>query len=491
MFWFPVQCPFWLWPWIQWVSWLHAIFGSILVLSFFTWRLQQVRKGEVVNPVKDTVATMGRKGVWLINGKRYDLTDFLDRHPGGAFALQICEGSDCTGLFETYHTFVDPEKQMAIMKKYELPDDSTRGKDIQPLTVGETGQFNCAFHKDVKEMCREHFAGKGKNAHKCKTSHFVWHIFVQAMLFYSLYRVYFYEEWFSCIIVSLCASHLTFNVAHEASHFTYSSSKLFNRIMSMAGIPFSFNSVCWHLQHVVQHHIHTNLEHDVDLYHFIPLMRVSAIFDHKTAFILQPILFFLVLLPTAITHLYFVVPVDILWGTTDPAIGEKRYEQATHLEVFRRNTFWQMLAEALTFPGYLAVVLWFKGGGFLELFPLWCFITSLCSIQFLFCTQVTHLQKGAQDAKKLADPSWAKRQVYSAFDYNQDSYGWMMYTGGLNMQVIHHVLPCVSASHYCDMYPKFREVCKRHNVEILEYPSAWSTARGFYAWICELAHASA
>jgi len=481
---FPVDAPLPINLWIQWTSFLHAFFLVVVLVGVFTWRLPQVFQGKVVNPFKEDKKS--HPAVWVINGKRYDLTGFMKHHPGGDFALKLCQGSDCTGLFETYHVFVDKAKQAAIMRKYELPESDDRGKDIVQRPVEDTGMFGCPFHEDLKKMCREHFAGKPKNSHKCKTSYMVFHACVQVMLFAALYRVFRYHEWAPCIVVALCAWHLTGNVAHEASHFTYAANRMVNRIGSMAGFPFSFNSAGWHLQHVVQHHIYTNDESDIDLYHFVPLMRVSKAIKLQSLMRAQQYIFYLVLLPTAITHLYFVVPFDILWGTTDPATNEKRYEQALNLERFRKNVFWQMFGEVSLFPIYLAAVLWAKGGGFMDIFPLWCFIASMCSLQFLFCTQVSHLQ--AETFAEKPDKSWAKRQIGAAYDYNQDSLFWAMATGSLNMQAIHHVLPCVSASHYHDMYPKFREVCKKHDVTILEHSSATACALGFASWIAELSH---
>ena len=38
-----------------------------------------------------------------IHGQAYDLTEWLPRHPGGAYLLEITRGTDCTELFESYH----------------------------------------------------------------------------------------------------------------------------------------------------------------------------------------------------------------------------------------------------------------------------------------------------------------------------------------------------------------------------------------------------
>ena len=57
---------------------------------------------------------------WVINGKVYDLIPFMDKHPGGSSWLQMCQGMDCTGLFETYHLNI--KSTSALLSKYYIKD---------------------------------------------------------------------------------------------------------------------------------------------------------------------------------------------------------------------------------------------------------------------------------------------------------------------------------------------------------------------------------
>lgn len=59
--------------------------------------------------------------MWKIRGKVYDLTNFLDIHPGGRNILESSKGRDnLTELFNRYHKNVDKTKLKEIMKKYEI-----------------------------------------------------------------------------------------------------------------------------------------------------------------------------------------------------------------------------------------------------------------------------------------------------------------------------------------------------------------------------------
>ena len=45
---------------------------------------------------------------WVIYGNEYDLSNFIDQHPGGKdILLKTKDMGDITALFESYHAFSD------------------------------------------------------------------------------------------------------------------------------------------------------------------------------------------------------------------------------------------------------------------------------------------------------------------------------------------------------------------------------------------------
>ncbi len=82
---------------------------------------------------------------------------------------------------------------------------------------------------------------------------------------------------------------------------------------------------------------------------------------------------------------------------------------------------------------------------------------------------MSHIQLDAEapsaDLEKL---HWARRMVLTSVDYSQDSYLWSYLTIGLNMQSLHHILPGVSYSQLTSMYPKYRAICAKHGIKLLE-----------------------
>ena len=57
--------------------------------------------------------------LWNIYGNRYDLTNFLDKHPGGRKILELSRSEkDLTPLFESYHSL----SNINTLKNHMIPD---------------------------------------------------------------------------------------------------------------------------------------------------------------------------------------------------------------------------------------------------------------------------------------------------------------------------------------------------------------------------------
>jgi cytochrome b involved in lipid metabolism len=44
---------------------------------------------------------------WIVHGKKFDLTPWEHKHPGGKHAISFGKGRECTALVEQYHPFSD------------------------------------------------------------------------------------------------------------------------------------------------------------------------------------------------------------------------------------------------------------------------------------------------------------------------------------------------------------------------------------------------
>eukprot|EP01083_Nonionella_stella_P266844 902138_1 len=89
------------------------------------------------------------KSAWVYVGNNvYDVTKFLDRHPGGQDMILLMAGRDLTDLFSTYHPFSD--KPGKILSKFKI--GTLKGPSEFGTFSPDTG-----FYKECKEKVREYF----------------------------------------------------------------------------------------------------------------------------------------------------------------------------------------------------------------------------------------------------------------------------------------------------------------------------------------------
>ncbi len=68
--------------------------------------------------------------VWVYNGRAYDLSDWISKHPGGAFFIGRTKNRDITAIVASYHR--DPAKVERILeRRYALGRDATP-RDVHP-----------------------------------------------------------------------------------------------------------------------------------------------------------------------------------------------------------------------------------------------------------------------------------------------------------------------------------------------------------------------
>ncbi|XP_020625483.1 acyl-lipid (8-3)-desaturase-like [Orbicella faveolata] len=93
-----------------------------------------------------------------VRGKVYDVSKFLNRHPGGKDMLLMGAGRDVTIVFETYHAFSDSVQK--VLEKYyvgelisdELPTFPERGDVIVSNSCNTERTVKFVLHNALKEV---------------------------------------------------------------------------------------------------------------------------------------------------------------------------------------------------------------------------------------------------------------------------------------------------------------------------------------------------
>jgi len=182
-----------------------------------------------------------------------------------------------------------------------------------------------------------------------------------------------------------------------------------------------------------------------------------------------------------VMHLQIIVPQDLLTGQIDAISGERRYGQCENIADFVAGARRSILAELLLSVSWPVVNIYVNGLG------CWWQLTlsySISSYIFVLITQGAHLNADSQ--KAVADQSWAKKQVSTSVNFHPTSHFWWLASGGLNMQSLHHLVPDIGSSHLMDLWPKFSDICIKHNVELKVSGGILPFFGGFRNWLGEL-----
>ncbi|MFE3026287.1 cytochrome b5 domain-containing protein, partial [Nocardia tengchongensis] len=102
--------------------------------------------------------------VWVYDGKAYDLSDWISKHPGGEFFIGRTKNRDITSIVGSYHK--NPEAIGRILKKYALDRDALP-EDIHPKANAPAFLFNEGFDS-WRDTPKFSFDNKDDLLHKVK-----------------------------------------------------------------------------------------------------------------------------------------------------------------------------------------------------------------------------------------------------------------------------------------------------------------------------------
>jgi len=423
----------------------------------------------VTGPEPTEVGPDGRL-LWRLYGEQFDFEPFVRKHPGGEIAIRLAQGIECTSLFESYHPARSGARR--VLDEYRFHDKTPATELMMaPAAAPVKPPYTSPFKRDLDEMVAAHFAGKGRNAHKATTGHMlVCMCFFVAELF--CWAGWVRGSWAAAVTLPVFFWLTAVNVSHDASHMAFSSKGWVNEICTFAALPLLYEPTTWYYLHVISHHVHTNdVAVDADLQHFAPLkLHGRDKREHPQG--LARVNQFLKMAGVAV-HLCLLVPLFNIDALRPPDYQDN-FSPAVWIPAGLKPHLKHRLASALGPLVNLSLILYSLAAfgivkGLLFIIVPW----GLCSVIFLLVTQVSHIQPEVQAAELQNEPDFFKRQATTSVDYWVNSNFARIYTGGLNVQALHHSLPYVSSCHYTDLYPGFHAVCARHGIKIASRRSAF------------------
>jgi fatty acid desaturase len=412
---------------------------------------------------------------WNIYGNKYDLTTFLDKHPGGKHILKNVRGdSDLTPLFESYHAFANIEqikKQLAVYKLNE------KGVD-QIYTFN-----NNDFYNTVKNRVRASFGNDKSLTNKIKVTNF-WYfkifILLSSFLFlYStafLFQGLFYIKLISGFLAGLIYIMLGFTVMHDASHYAlYNKSNQINIIFSKIWNSFAlWDYDLWFRHHGHYHHAYTGSKLDPDLKFMKPLLIKHPLTSKKgySEFTNNYLLLFLSLIYFFIFPGFFLGQGMLYW-----------------LVWKRRGILWNLEKPEISYS-FLKVffVILFIGT---QLYNFNIFVSLLYLIAGNIaygCSILPDHDTFETTKNKTKTKDWGEAQVVHSANFENgrifDLYCHLF--GGINYQIEHHLFPSICHVHYPKIAPIVKQTCKEFNIKYVEHKSVFTAMKDVFKSLIKL-----
>ena len=353
-----------------------------------------------------------------IHTKSYDFTNF--NHPGGNKALELIENKDGTCLFELYHPFSKRNYLNTVLRKYESVDDNS----IETQNEFDFDLTNDNFTNEIRDAVTCYFKSLAKKnkcslieATKMNTFRIMENCIILGLLYCSLNHFFFFAIFHFLFIV---------NNWHDAGHFALIQNKFWEEI---------FMSICaslyppysWYNGHTHNHHAYTNiLFKDQDIHDKVYLQKGKI-----------PVPF------------NFLLKVFYSNNENDIFDLAKNINVQTALHICTKS-----------------LLLWHFSYKMI-------FIFIIQIIMFGFVTQINHIHV----SNFTRNRHFFKHQIETSSNVKSQSYLMRLFSGGLNMQIEHHLFPSVNSCHLSKLAEIIKPICLKYGVRYNEYDSFYECVK--------------
>nr|AIM40226.1 desaturase [Cydia pomonella] len=215
----------------------------------------------------------GAQDLWRIHDSLYDLTSFVDVHPGGTQWITVTKGTDITEAFETHHLKGLAEEQLPkyFVRKTDAPRNS-------PFTFVEDG-----FYKTLKLKVAEKIKEIPKNVRK--RSDFVTDNLLAAFVAVSSLSCWMMNRniWVGLALIP-ASGYLLSSLVTCSHNYFHRRDNWRMYIFNLIGSSYSD----WRISHAMSHHLHTNTAQDIELSVLEPFLlflpyRTKSLFEQLAA----------------------------------------------------------------------------------------------------------------------------------------------------------------------------------------------------------------
>lgn len=215
--------------------------------------------------MKEVAQHSTRDDLWIIVDARvYNVTRFVDKHPGGALPLENMAGKDCTDVFANYHP--------ARVYKYQLP----------AMLVGEVTDYEVYPHVADFRAVRQELLRKGLFETDIR-SYAKLGAFIATLFFLaigcSMHGTSTATRLLGAVFLGLFWQQLA-GIGHDLGHSGVTHVFWLDHIIGSVLASLLGISMCWWKRNHNTHHVVCNsVEHDPDIQHMPMLAVTSKVFE--------------------------------------------------------------------------------------------------------------------------------------------------------------------------------------------------------------------
>lgn len=451
-----------------------------------------------------------------VDGVLYDLSKFALVHPGGA-QIAGAGAYDASALYHSMHPGADPARS-TLLQSFRVGTHTRRFEHAGGVDVEY--QYDSPFAKDVLKSVRAALLANGIKSWYAPLGFWVRTALIFAATLFCEWRWIATGGSAWAVVVGMCHAQIGLSIQHDASHGAVSGNPFWNNLLAYGADWIGNSRWVWFQQHILWHHPHTNHgDLDPDASSAEPFVlfhpdngaeagssKGGVSTRRKWFHAFQHWFLHLVLSlygPSIIWNP--VVLLTMQHSNLVPAsVGRSSYMSTQKLHAFALRFFY--VARVVLLPSL------YGGAALLVAALVPGVVTGVCLTAVFVVSHnfegsdrepqhgglavatsaeqkknvvvvAASKDEGAASANLAAPICWYKAQAETSSTYG-GTIG-MLLTGGLNLQIEHHLFPRLSSWHYPVVQDAVRECCARHGVKYTYFPNLWDNMGSMLAYIKE------
>jgi len=362
---------------------------------------------------------------YKIHDKIYDLTDFVNIHPGGSQVFtNLNEDTNITPMIYAYHK--NPKQILGILSKYEVP--YTNDIHIQ-YDTNYTYDKYCELKKLVYDEIHEQKIPLYWSNNEIAYNGFMLSLYL-GLWIYCFLNANKLSYWWMVLLAFMNMGVVAL-IFHETTHYCGFKNQKINKLIShLVFSPFTTTEE-WQLEHNYLHHSFTNTEYDDD---FGEKNQMLFRYSNNHTYYLHHKLQFI--------YLYFLFTLGAFSKGPLRSIKHKRWNIMLFLIIFFKL-------------GCINTIIMYGITGFL----------------FLSIAQLSHIQDECIQINRENKNDFLYNQVSSSMDYRTDDFITRFICFGLDIQIEHHLFPNIPHSSLRKIQHIVRDYCNKNNTPYIEKPN--------------------